>query len=153
MKKSRFIFPLAALALVACTNSSSTDTASSTEVVDVSEPYTNVQVTEMPTNMGQPTYQQPTIQQPAYNPPQASYDASNNSEQVGNCTVVRDANNTPVYSQIQKGCYTNASYTVGKYDTLYLISYLSGKSINDIASLNGISSTAKLKVGSTLRLR
>ncbi|WP_439234403.1 LysM peptidoglycan-binding domain-containing protein [Lonepinella koalarum] len=166
MKKSLFVLPLVAFALVGCTNSSTTDATSSYEVVDVSEPYANVQPTEMPNTMEQPDgqYQQPTYSQPAYNQTtysqptynqqtSSSYNTSGNAEQVGNCTVVRDGTNTPVYSQIQKGCYTGSTYTVGKYDTLYLISYLSGKSINEIADLNGISSMAKLSVGSTLRLR
>ncbi|WP_439259221.1 LysM peptidoglycan-binding domain-containing protein [Lonepinella sp. BR2930] len=156
MKKSLFVLPLASFALIGCTNSSSsTDATSSSEVVDVSEPYANVQPTEMPSTMGQPNtqYQQPTYNQPTYDQPASNNNASGNAEQVGNCSVVRDSTNTPVYSQIQKGCYTGSTYTVGKYDTLYLISYLSGKSINEIVSLNGLSSTAKLTVGSTLRLR
>ena len=52
-----------------------------------------------------------------------------------------------------KGCYTDSTYTVGAQDTLYLISFLSGSSANQIAQLNGISTSTKLKVGQSLRVR
>ncbi len=72
---------------------------------------------------------------------------------AGNCEVVRDSSGTPVYSQMIKGCYTGSYYTVGSQDTLFLISFLTGQSPAQIAELNGISTTSKLTVGRSLRVR
>ncbi len=75
------------------------------------------------------------------------------TETIGNCQVIRDASNTPIYGQIQKGCFTGSQYTVGKYDTLFLISYLSGQSVNTIANLNNLVQPYYLKEGQVLRVR
>lgn len=72
---------------------------------------------------------------------------------VGNCNVVRDALGAPVYAEITKGCYTDSSYTVGKSDTMYLISYLTGQTPAQIAALNNLSVDSKLHVGQVLRVR
>lgn len=72
---------------------------------------------------------------------------------VGNCNVVRDALGAPVYAEIAKGCYTDSSYTVGKSDTMYLISYLTGQTPAQIAALNNLSVDSKLHVGQVLRVR
>lgn len=138
--KKVFLLSLVAFAVSACSNTSSTNA----DVADASTGWqTEVQNAEMPSTMTQPVYQQPTYQAPA----------GYNTEVVGNCQVVRDAANKPIYTQITKGCYTDSTYTVGQYDTLYLIGYLTGTNAQQIAALNGISTTAKLKVGSVLRVR
>lgn len=148
MKKSLFLLSLVT-AVTGCTNSSST----SAEVSDASTAWqTDVQTTEMPSTMTQPVYQQPTYSAPQ--PVAGSYGSTGyNTEIVGSCQVVRDSANKPIYAQIQKGCYTDSTYTVGQYDTLFLIGYLTGSNAQQIASLNGISTTSKLKVGSVLRVR
>lgn len=95
-----------------------------------------------------------TSAQSTYNNTQAA--ASNyasQSESVGNCQIVRDTTGTPVYTQMVKGCYTDANYTVGKSDTIYLISFLAGKTPAQIASLNNISTSTKLTVGQVLRVQ
>lgn len=155
MKKSFLLLPLSALMLTACSNSGSS--VNSTDP-SISEWQTeSVQMTEMPASMGnygQPTYSHPTYSQPTYN--QTTYNqsyGSGYSENVGSCQVVRDSMNKPIYSQIQKGCYQGNTYTVGRFDTLFLIGYLTGQSANQIAAMNGISTTGKLKVGQTLRVR
>lgn len=155
MKKSFLIFPFIALGLTACnTGSSESSTAEITSVNTPSWQSPDVQSAPMPSSMTQPSYQP---QQVAQNVPQAlpqsaqpSYGAS---ETVGNCQVVRDGANSPIYAQIQKGCYTDASYTVGKHDTVFLVAYLSGKTVAQIASLNQLSAPYQLKMGQVLRLR
>lgn len=144
MKKSLFLLSLVAVAVTGCTNTSNT----SAEVSDASTAWqTDVQTTEMPSTMTQPVYQ------PTYSPQPTAASYGYNTEVVGNCQVVRDGANKPIYTQITKGCYTGSTYTVGQFDTLYLIGYLTGTNADHIAALNGISSTSKLKVGSVLRVR
>ncbi|WP_373777222.1 LysM peptidoglycan-binding domain-containing protein [Glaesserella sp.] len=171
MKKSFLLLPLVAIVLAGCSNSSN-DTAAA-EVTDANSSWqTEVQQTEMPSSMAQPVYNntQPTYNntQPTYSAPQptagTTYPATQQpnynqsgygqqTETVGGCQVVRDANNAPVYGQIQKGCYTGDSYTVGKGDTMFLVAYLTGSSVNNIAALNNMSEPYQLRVGQVLRVR
>lgn len=154
MKKSFLLLPLAAFVLVGC---SSTSTSSETETTTATPEWQatdSIQVAEMPSSMTQPTIQQPTYNQPSYSAPQPTVgNYGNSTEIIGNCQVVRDAYNKPVYSQIQKGCYTGSTYTVSRDETLFLIGYLTGQTAGQVASLNGISVDTKLKVGQVLRVR
>lgn len=160
MKKSFFLLPLVvACTLAGCnsTNSSEVETASdavNTENTSGAWQPADIQPTSMPSSMNQPV-SQPTYgasTTPSYNT-SANSSYSNSTESIGNCQVIRDASGTPVYAQMTKGCYTDNTYTVGAHDTLYLISFLSGTSPSQIASLNNISTTTKLKVGQSLRVR
>jgi len=168
MKKSSFLLPLVvAFALVGCTNNntSESDTGAVVENAVGSTNMNNggwqsgdITPTAMPSSMNQPvstpTYGASapvaTTHAPSTAPVAAPTSYGANTETVGNCQVVR---NTPVYAQMTKGCYTDSTYTVGAQDTLYLISFLSGSSANQIAQLNGISTSTKLKVGQSLRVR
>ncbi|OOH89013.1 hypothetical protein BMT54_07645 [Pasteurellaceae bacterium 15-036681] len=76
-----------------------------------------------------------------------------NAESVNNCQVVRGPNNLPVYKQMQKGCHTDSTYTVGKRDTVYLVSFLTGASVNQIAALNNLRKPYQLRVGRVLQVR
>lgn len=171
MKKSSFLLPLvAAFALVGCTNNntSESDTGAVVENAVGSTNMNNggwqsgdITPTAMPSSMNQPvstpTYGASapvaTTRAPSTAPVAAPTSYGVNTETVGNCQVVRNADSTPVYAQMTKGCYTDSTYTVGAQDTLYLISFLSGSSANQIAQLNGISTSTKLKVGQSLRVR
>lgn len=169
MKKSFLVLPFIALGLTACSTGSSESTTSA-EVANAGAPAwqsPEVQSAPMPASMTQPTYQapqpiqsvpQPSYGQPGYTQPQPMPQApqmqmGGQAEMVGNCQVVRDGTNTPIYAQIQKGCYTDSSYTVGKHDTVFLIAYLSGKSVADIARLNNLAQPYQLKMGQVLRLK
>ncbi|QIW16711.1 hypothetical protein A4G20_10405 [Pasteurellaceae bacterium RH1A] len=66
--------------------------------------------------------------------------------------IPRDANNKPVYGQINKGFYNGQTYTVRKGDTMYLIGYISGKDVNEIARLNNMSEPFQLAVGQKIKL-
>ncbi len=160
MKKSFFLLPLVvAFTLAGCnsTNSSEVETASdAVNTANTSGAWqpADIQPTSMPSSMNQPV-SQPTYgasTTPSYNT-SANSSYSNSTESIGNCQVIRDTSGTPVYAQMTKGCYTDSTYTVGAHDTLYLISFLSGTSPSQIASLNNISTTTKLKVGQLLRVR
>lgn len=161
MKKSFFLLPLVvALGLAGCNSTSSaevetaSDTVSSVNTSGAWQP-ADIQPTAMPSSMNQPI-SQPTYgatpTTPSYNT-SANSNYSNSTESVGNCQVIRDTSGTPVYAQMTKGCYTDSTYTVGTHDTLYLISFLAGTSPSQIASLNNMSTTTKLKVGQSLRVR
>ena len=171
MKKSSFLLPLvAAFALVGCTSNNASE-ADSGAVVENAVGSTNmnnggwqsgdITPTAMPSSMSQPvsapTYGASapvtTTRAPSTAPVAAPTTYGANTETGGNCQVVRNADGTPVYAQMTKGCYTDSTYTVGAQDTLYLISFLSGSSANQIAQLNGISTSTKLKVGQSLRVR
>ena len=171
MKKSSFLLPLvAAFALVGCTsnNASEADTGAVVENAVGSTNMNNggwqsgdITPTAMPSSMNQPvstpTYGASapvaTTRAPSTAPVAAPTTYGANTETVGNCQVIRNADGTPVYAQMTKGCYTDSTYTVGAQDTLYLISFLSGSSASQIAQLNGISTSTKLKVGQSLRVR
>lgn len=150
MKKSLFLLSLVTLAVAGCTSNNAAESTGA-EVADASTAWqTDVQPAQMPSSMSQPA------PMPSYSPqpmpmPAPSY--AGNTESVGNCQVVRDAAGKPIYAQIQKGCYTDSSYTVGAQDTLYLIGYLTGTSASQIASMNNLNPSAKLPVGKTLRVR
>ncbi|QLB16975.1 hypothetical protein A6B40_04930 [Mannheimia varigena] len=165
MKKSLFVLSLVSFALAGCSSNSSESSTSSVETTDANATWQSadsIQTAPMPDSMNQPIAVPPA--QPVYSAPQpitaapAPMPVSSGSygsqvESVGNCQVVRDGNNAPIYAQITKGCYTDSSYTVGKSDTLYLIGYLTGTSASHIANLNGLSANSALKVGQVLRVR
>lgn len=159
MKKSFFLLPLVvAFTLAGCnsTTSSEVETSDAVNTANTSGTWqpADIQPTAMPSSMNQPI-SQPTYgasTTPSYNT-SANSSYSNSTESVGNCQVIRDTSGTPVYAQMTKGCYTDSTYTVGAKDTLYLISFLSGTSPSQIASLNNMSTTTKLKVGQSLRVR
>lgn len=159
MKKSFFLLPLVvAFTLAGCnsTTSSEVETSDAVNTANTSGTWqpADIQPTVMPSSMNQPV-SQPTYgasTTPSYNT-SANSSYSNSTESIGNCQVIRDTSGTPVYAQMTKGCYTDSTYTVGAKDTLYLISFLSGTSPSQIASLNNMSTTTKLKVGQSLRVR
>lgn len=164
MQKSLFLLPLVAVvALAGCNAASSSEESSSDTVISTPNPTwqaADIQPTEMPSSMNQGAVQPnygasvpagPAPTTPSYSNNQPNYGAQ--TESIGNCQVVRNADGVPVYAQMTKGCYTDSTYTVGAKDTLYLISFLSGTSPSQIASLNNMSTTTKLKVGQSLRVR
>ncbi|WGE58567.1 LysM peptidoglycan-binding domain-containing protein [Actinobacillus equuli] len=179
MKKSLLLLPLmVSLALTACNSSSESEASvaeagsSTTSAIPTWQSAETIQATDMPASMSSaPTH---TIGQTSttYNTTPTTYNTAPQavsqsqpvavqsqptsvaqSETIGNCQVVRDNMGTPVYAQMIKGCYTDSSYTVGKSDTMYLISYLTGQTPAQIAALNNISTTTKLQVGQVLRVR
>ncbi|ABR73934.1 hypothetical protein CBG46_02490 [Actinobacillus succinogenes] len=106
----------------------------------------------------QPSLQQ-TQQQPAMTTktvcktvevPAAGNKASNQSQTV---EIPRNAEtNAPDYSKIDKGFYKATEYTVKKGDTMFLIAYIAGIDVKELAALNGMSEPYNLKVGQTLKV-
>ncbi|WP_150540146.1 LysM peptidoglycan-binding domain-containing protein [Actinobacillus vicugnae] len=179
MKKSFLLLPLmVSMALTACNSSSESEASvadatgsSTTSAIPTWQSSEGIQATDMPASMSSaPTHTIGQTQTTYNNTAQTTYNTapqtvqqqvasqapvtySGQSETIGNCQVVRDSMGTPVYAQMVKGCYTDSNYTVGKSDTMYLISYLTGQTPAQIAALNNISTTTKLQVGQVLRVR
>lgn len=60
--------------------------------------------------------------------------------------------NAPDYTKIDKGFYKGNEYTVKKGDTMFLIAYIAGIDVRELAALNGMSEPYTLKVGQTLKV-
>ncbi|WP_258305137.1 murein hydrolase activator NlpD [Aggregatibacter actinomycetemcomitans] len=100
----------------------------------------------------QPTYQQPA---PQAQPVQQTQPAAQNQPQQASqdFTIPRNpTTNAPDYSQINKGFYKGETYTVRKGDTMFLIAYISGLDVKELAALNNMSEPYSLSVGQTLKV-
>ena len=120
--------------------------------------------TQTPQPSFQPTYQpvqQPAAAQPkpTIAPAQVQPQTKTVTKTVSDCTnsgainVPRNPNtNAPDYSQIQKGSYKGNTYKVHKGDTMFLIAYLTGMDVKDLASMNNMKEPYSLSVGQTLKI-
>ena len=120
--------------------------------------------TQTPQPSFQPTYQpvqQHAAAQPKPTPAPAPVQPQTKTvtKTVSDCTssgainVPRNPNtNAPDYSQIQKGSYKGNTYKVNKGDTMFLIAYLTGMDVKDLASMNNMKEPYSLSVGQTLKI-
>ena len=118
--------------------------------------------TQAPQPSFQPTYQpvqQSTATQPQLAPAPVQPQTKTVTKTVSDCTssgainVPRNPNtNAPDYSQIQKGSYKGNTYKVNKGDTMFLIAYLTGMDVKDLASMNNMKEPYSLSVGQTLKI-
>ena len=128
----------------------------------------------------QPTYQQPAMPaapaQPAFKPAQPAFQPAPKpaaptpapapavqtktiTKTVSDCVssqhinVPRNPNtNAPDYSQIEKGSYKGNTYKVNKGDTMFLIAYLAGIDVKELAALNNMTEPYSLSLGQTLKI-
>ena len=128
----------------------------------------------------QPTYQQPAMPaapaQPAFKPAQPAFQPAQKpvaptpapasavqtktiTKTVSDCVgsqhinVPRNPNtNAPDYSQIEKGSYKGNIYKVNKGDTMFLIAYLAGIDVKELAALNNMTEPYSLSLGQTLKI-
>ena len=128
----------------------------------------------------QPTYQQPAMPaapaQPAFKPAQPAFQSAQKpgaptpalapavqtktiTKTVSDCVgsqhinVPRNPNtNAPDYSQIEKGSYKGNTYKVNKGDTMFLIAYLAGIDVKELAALNNMTEPYSLSLGQTLKI-
>ena len=128
----------------------------------------------------QPTYQQPAMPaapvQPAFKPAQPVFQPAQKpaastpapapavqtktiTKTVSDCVgsqhinVPRNPNtNAPDYSQIEKGSYKGNTYKVNKGDTMFLIAYLAGIDVKELAALNNLSEPYNLSLGQVLKI-
>ncbi len=181
MKKHFLILPLTASILAACSANSPAPVVNASGSSELSpgimQPIegtgasnnmgwqtADIQPVSMPNTMNSPavsapsyqptTAQPPVIQQPVQ--PQTITKVVKKTKTVEkkvdqNFEIPRDANNAPIYSQIQKGFYDGPTYTVRKGDTMFLIAYVIGKDVKEIAALNNMSEPYQLTVGQKLK--
>ncbi|STO63716.1 outer membrane antigenic lipoprotein B [Haemophilus parahaemolyticus] len=181
MKKHFLILPLTASILAACSANSPAPVVNASGSSELSpgimQPVegtgasnnmgwqtADIQPVSMPNTMNTPavsapsyqptTAQPPVIQQPVQ--PQTITKVVKKTKTVEkkvdqNFEIPRDANNVPIYSQIQKGFYDGSTYTVRKGDTMFLIAYVIGKDVKEIATLNNMSEPYQLTVGQKLK--
>ena len=119
----------------------------------------------------QPTYQQSAMPaapaQPAFQPAQKpvmptqapAVQTKTITKTVSDCVdsqhinVPRNPNtNAPDYSQIEKGSYKGNTYKVNKGDTMFLIAYLAGIDVKELAALNNMTEPYSLSLGQTLKI-
>ena len=124
----------------------------------------------------QPTYQpaMPAPAQPAFKPAQPAFQPAQKpvaptpapavqtktiTKTVSDCVgsqhinVPRNPNtNAPDYSQIEKGSYKGNTYKVNKGDTMFLIAYLAGIDVKELAALNNMTEPYSLSLGQTLKI-
>ncbi|THA16981.1 murein hydrolase activator NlpD [Rodentibacter pneumotropicus] len=131
-----------------------------------------IQQNTMPNNMGtnatgvpagtqtpqpnfQPTYQpvQPVVSAPIQPQTKTVTKTVSDCTSSGSINVPRNPNtNAPDYSQIQKGSYKGETYKVNKGDTMFLIAYLAGMDVKELAAMNNMSEPYSLSVGQTLKI-
>lgn len=177
MKKRFLLLPLVAGILTACSANTpapvvnandSTELApsvvtpvSQSESMEAGWQSSNVEPTQMPSTMGTatvPTAPAATVDDGSFPEPirQTTTQTVTRTKTVAkqanqNFEIPRDGNNAPVYSQIQKGFYDGSTYTVRKGDTMFLIAYITGKDVKEIAALNGLKEPYQLNVGQKLK--
>ncbi|MGR3807086.1 lipoprotein NlpD [Pasteurella testudinis DSM 23072] len=84
---------------------------------------------------------------------QTRTNSTQNSSVSQDFTIPRDtATNAPIYNQIDKGFYKGDTYTVRKGDTMFLIAYISGMDVTELAAKNSMSEPYNLRVGQVLQV-
>ena len=179
MKKSFLLLPITLTVLTACSSDSPApvESADGTLSPGMMQPVDNpsmggnatwepqIQQSSVPNSMNAPMPQAPVQSapqpnfQPTYQPqpvqkPQAAPAVQNKPQQTSqDFTIPRNpTTNAPDYSQINKGFYKGNTYTVRKGDTMFLIAYISGLDVKELAALNNMKEPYNLSVGQTLKV-
>jgi len=179
MKKSFLLLPITLAVLTACSSDSPApvESADGTLSPGMMQPVDSpsmggnatwepqIQQSSVPNSMNTPMPQAPAQSapqpnfQPTYQPqpvqkPQPAPAVQNKPQQTSqDFTIPRNpTTNAPDYSQINKGFYKGNTYTVRKGDTMFLIAYISGLDVKELAALNNMKEPYNLSVGQTLKV-
>ncbi|WP_109128937.1 murein hydrolase activator NlpD [Aggregatibacter segnis] len=179
MKKSFLLLPITLAVLAACSSNSPApvESADGTLSPGMMQPVDSpsmggnatwepqIQQSSVPNSMNAPMPQAPAQSapqpnfQPTYQPqpvqkPQPTPAVQNKPQQTSqDFTIPRNpTTNAPDYSQINKGFYKGNTYTVRKGDTMFLIAYISGLDVKELAALNNMKEPYNLSVGQTLKV-
>ena len=179
MKKSFLFLPITLAVLTACSSDSPApvESADGTLSPGMMQPVDSpsmggnatwepqIQQSSIPNSMNTPMPQAPAQSapqpnfQPTYQPqpvqkPQPVPAVQNKPQQTSqDFTIPRNpTTNAPDYSQINKGFYKGNTYTVRKGDTMFLIAYISGLDVKELAALNNMKEPYNLSVGQTLKV-
>ena len=181
MKKGFLILPLTVSILTACSSNSPAPVVNASGNSELSPGViqhvvgtrasnnmgwqaADIQPVNMPSTMNSPavstsSYQSTAVQNPVIQRPTQSQTTTKvvkknktvEKKVDQNFEIPRDANNAPIYSQIKKGFYDGSTYTVRKGDTMFLIAYVVGKDVKEIAALNNMREPYQLTVGQKLK--
>ncbi|MFC0308665.1 murein hydrolase activator NlpD [Gallibacterium trehalosifermentans] len=166
MKQSFLLVPVLAAILAGCNSNSfaPVEDADGTLTPGIMQSVGNesnatwepqVQQQQMPTDMmATPIPETTTQSQATYQQPiSPAVSAKPQTAVPQDFTIPRHPQtNAPDYSKIDKGFYKGSTYTVRKGDTMFLIAYISGMDVRELAALNNISEPYKLSVGQTLKV-
>ena len=179
MKKSFLLLPITLAVLTACSSDSPApvESADGTLSPGMMQPVDSpsmggnatwepqIQQSSIPNSMNTPMPQAPAQSapqpnfQPTYQPqpapkPQSAPVVQNKPQQTSqDFTIPRNpTTNAPDYSQINKGFYKGNTYTVRKGDTMFLIAYISGLDVKELAALNNMKEPYNLSVGQNLKV-
>lgn len=179
MKKSFLLLPITIAVLAACSSNSPApvESADGTLSPGMMQPVDSpsmggnatwepqIQQSNVPNSMNAPMPQAPAQSapqpnfQPTYQPQpvqklQPTPAVQNKPQQTSqDFTIPRNpTTNAPDYSQINKGFYKGNTYTVRKGDTMFLIAYISGLDVKELAALNNMKEPYNLSVGQTLKV-
>ena len=182
MKKSFLLLPITVAILTACSSDAPApvENADGTLSPGIMQPVDNpsmggntswepqIQQSSVPNSMNGPIPQTPAQPaqsapqpnfQPTYQPqsapkPQPAPAVQNKPQQTSqDFTIPRNPEtNAPDYSQINKGFYKGDTYTVRKGDTMFLIAYISGLDVKELAALNNLSEPYQLNVGQVMKI-
>ena len=172
MNKSFLLLPLSVAILTACSSNTQApiENAGGSLSPGIMQPVDNrnaggswqpeIQQNSMPNNMGNSVPAGKQAPQPNFQPTyQPAAQTQTVSKTVSDCSGAQHVNvprnpntNAPDYSQIQKGSYKGATYKVNKGDTMFLIAYLAGIDVKELAALNNMSEPYHLSVGQTLKI-
>lgn len=154
MKKSLLVLPISIAVLTACQSSNS---PAPVERLGENLPPSRIQaVGENANTSWLPQVQGQTAPVFQSNQPVStvSHNLQNIPQTAPHFVIPRNpATGAPDYSKIVKGSYPAQTYSVRKGDTMYLISYISGLSIEELASLNQLSPPYNLSTGQVLQVK
>ncbi|MFZ7276612.1 murein hydrolase activator NlpD [Avibacterium endocarditidis] len=180
MKKSFLLLPISVAVLSACSSSAPAPVESADGALPpgTMQPVNNnagntwepqIQQQSMPATMTaptQPAYQAPQVQTPqvAQVQQQANQVVQQTKKTVTNTQAKAQQvsqnfeiprnpeTNAPDYSKIDKGFYKGNTYKVRKGDTMFLIAYICGIDVKELAAMNNMSEPYTLSVGQTLKV-
>ena len=179
MKKSFLLLPITIAVLAACSSNSPApvESADGTLSPGMMQPVDSpsmggnatwepqIQQSNVPNSMNAPMPQAPAQSapqpnfQPTYQPqpvqkPQPTPAVQNKPQQTSQDFTIppNPTTKAPAYSQINKGFYKGNTYTVRKGDTMFLIAYISGLDVKELAALNNMKEPYNLSVGQTLKV-
>lgn len=176
MKNAFFMLPVAIAVLAACssTTPAPVENADGTLPPGTMQPVESntswqpqIQQQTMPENMTAPRVQpvsQPAVSAPSYPTTQPAPAVTKTTSAVKTASAKANSvsqnfeiprnpeTNAPDYSKIDKGFYKGNTYTVRKGDTMFLIAYICGIDVKELAALNNMSEPYTLSVGQTLKV-
>lgn len=151
MKKTFLLLPISVLILAGCSTGNN-----SAPIINANNNLSPG--TYQPVNGGNNAWE-PEVQEQMPTENRSAYHSDNYSVSPKttttseNFTIPRDpTTNKPDYSKIDKGFYKGQTYTVRQGDSIYLVSYISGIDVHDLAKLNNIQPPYALSIGQVLKL-